>query len=75
MIAVGRSPGGCDGGAQTVLSFQLARTDETLTTQGGLALFAEYLHGFRVGALIDRELPSPGSAAGCGPSVHVLPLS
>lgn len=63
------------GAAQTVLSFQLARTDETLTTQGGLALFAEYLHGFRVGALIDRELPSPGSAAGCGPSVHVLPLS
>ena len=34
------------GAAQKVLSFQLARTDETLTTQGGLALFAEYLHGF-----------------------------
>ena len=63
------------GSSQTVLSFQLARTDESLTAQGGLALFGEYLHGFGVGALIDRELPSPGSAAGYGPSVHVLPLS
>jgi hypothetical protein len=63
------------GASQTELSFQLARKDETLTTQVGLALFAEYLHGFRVGALIDRERLSPGSAAGCGPSVHVLPLS
>ena len=62
------------GSSQTVLSFQLAGTDESLTAQGGLALFGEYLHGFGVGDLIDRELPAPGSAAGYSPSVHVLPL-
>jgi hypothetical protein len=56
------------------LAFQLAGTDESLTAQGGLALFGEYLHGFGVGDLIDRELPAPGSAAGYSPSVHVLPL-
>jgi Transposase DDE domain group 1 len=54
------------GSSQMVLSFQLAGTDE--------ALFGEYLHGFGVGNLIDRELPAPGSAAGYSPSVHVLPL-
>ena len=48
------------GSSQTVLSFQLAGTDELLTAQGGLALFGEYLHGFGVGDLIDREL---GAAA------------
>ncbi len=62
------------GSSQTVLSFQLAGTDESLTAQGGLALFGEYVHGFGVGDLIDRELPAPGSAAGYSPSVHVLPL-
>ena len=60
------------GSSQTVLSFQLAGTDESLTAQGGLALFGEYLHGFGVGGLIDRELPAPGSAAGYSPSLHVL---
>ena len=44
------------GSSQTVLSFQLAGTDESLTAQGGLALFGEYLHGLGVGDLIDREL-------------------
>ena len=62
------------GSSQTVLSFQLAGTDELLTAQGGLALFGEYLHGFGVGGLIDRELSAPGSAAGYNPSLHVLPL-
>ena len=62
------------GSSQTVLSFQLAGTDKSLTAQGGLALFGEYLHGFGVGGLIDRELPAPGSAAGYSPSLHVLPL-
>jgi hypothetical protein len=62
------------GASQTVVSFQLARTDETLTAQGGLALFGEYLHGFGVDELVDCELPSPGSAAGYSPSGHVLPL-
>ena len=62
------------GSLQTVLPFKLAATDESLTAHGGLALFGEYLRAMGVCALIDHELPSPGSAAGYDPSVHVLPL-
>ena len=59
---------------QTVLPFKLAVTDESLTAHGGLALFGEYLDAMGVGALIDHELPGPGSAAGFAPSAHVSPL-
>ena len=59
---------------QTVLPFKLAVTDESLTAHGGLALFGEYLGAMGVGALIDHELPCPGSAAGFAPSAHVSPL-
>ncbi len=62
------------GALQTVLPFTLAATDEAFTAQGGLALFGEYLRAMRVAALIDHELPAPGSAAGYAPSVHSLPL-
>ena len=51
------------GSLQTVLPFKLAATEETLTAQGGLALFGEYLSAMCVGALIGHELPGPGSAA------------
>jgi hypothetical protein len=63
------------GSLQTVLPFKLAATDESLTAHGGLALFGEYLRAMGVGALIDHELPRPGSAAGYDPSVHVMPLA
>ena len=59
---------------QTVLPFQLAATDESLTAHGGLALFGEYLRAMGVAGLIDHELPRAGSAAGYKPSAHVLPL-
>ena len=59
---------------QTVLPFKLAVTDDSLTAHGGLALFGEYLDAMGVGALIDHELPGPGSAAGFAPSAHVSPL-
>jgi hypothetical protein len=62
------------GSLQTVLPFKLAVTDESLTAHGGLALFGEYLRAMGVCSLIDHELPSPGSAPGCRPSAHVLPL-
>jgi hypothetical protein len=62
------------GSSQTVLPFNLAGTDESLTAQGGLALFGEFLHGFGVSCLMDHELPAPGSTAGYSPSVHALPL-
>jgi len=54
---------GAMGALQTVLPFKLAATDEALKAQGGLALFGEYLRAMRVAALIDHELPAPGSAA------------
>jgi len=60
---------------QTVLPFKLAATEETLTAQGGLALFGEYLRAMGVCGVIDRELPGPGSAVGYCPSAHVLPLT
>jgi hypothetical protein len=59
---------------QTVLSFKLAATEESLTAQGGLALFGEYLQALGVCGLLDHELPRPGSAVGYRPSAHVLPL-
>ena len=62
------------GSLQTVLPFKLAATEETLTAQGGLALFGEYLSAMCVGALIGHELPGPGSAAGYAAPAHVLPL-
>jgi hypothetical protein len=40
-----------------VLSFQLAGRDESLTAQGGLALFGEYLHGFGVDDLKGWQKP------------------
>src|SRR3972149_5342755 len=56
---------------QTVLEFKLARTDETLTAHGGLALLAEYSHGLGLRGLVDRHLPAPGSHRGYAPSVFV----
>ena len=73
-ISENHSSGGCDGSLQTVLPFKLAATGESLTACGGLALYGEYLRAMGVGELIDHELPRPGSAAGYGPSAHVLPL-
>jgi len=60
------------GASQTVLPFKLAATDESLTTQSGLALYGEYLGAMGVRGLFDHELPGPGSAVGYSPSV--LPL-
>ncbi|MBI3604915.1 MAG: hypothetical protein HY202_02680 [Nitrospirae bacterium] len=56
---------------QTVLGFKLERTEEELTAHGGLALMAEYNHGLKLRALVDRYLPGPGSNRGYFPSVFV----
>lgn len=60
--------------AQTVLPFKLESTDETLTAQGGLALFGEYCQGLGLARWLDEELPKPGSGAGYAPSTYALPL-
>ena len=56
---------------QTVFEFKLARTAETLTAHGDLALLAEYSHGLRLRGRVDRDLPAPGSHRGYAPSVCV----
>ena len=56
---------------QTVLGFQLERTEEALTAHGGLAVLAEFNHGLGVCGLADRYLPGPGSHRGYAPSVFV----
>jgi hypothetical protein len=63
---------GAMGASQSVLMFKLAASGESLTAQSGLALVGEYLRAMGIGGLIHHELPGPGSAAGYGPSVHVL---
>ena len=60
--------------AQTVLPFKLEVTEETITAHAGLCLFGEFLHGLCANALVDRELPRPGSAAGYRPSAFIEPL-
>jgi hypothetical protein len=60
--------------AQTVLTFKLESTAETLTAHGGLVLVGEYIHALGLPAWIDRDLPAPGSGAGYAPSAYVLPI-
>jgi hypothetical protein len=58
-----------------MLPFKLAGADESLSAQGGLALFGkyEYLDAFSAGSLTDHELPAPHSTAGYSSSAHVSP--
>lgn len=59
---------------QTVLPFKLEMTNDTLTSHAGLALFGEYLGAMGISALVDQNLPRPGSAKGYRPSAFVEPL-
>src|SRR5699024_4826564 len=60
--------------AQTLLPFKLEATDETLTAQGGLALFGEYCRAVGMRRWLDEALAAPGSGAGCAASDHALAL-
>ena len=52
---------------QTVLPFQLERTKEPLTANGGLALLVEYTHALGLRALADWYLPhAEGTVHPCG---------
>ena len=55
---------------QTVLPFELEVTDETITAHAGLALFGEFVHSLGMNALVNRNLPKPGS----GRNMRRLPL-
>lgn len=56
---------------QTVFPFKLEKTQEELTAQGGLALFAEYNHGMGLRNLVERYLPEAGSNRGYAPSAFM----
>jgi hypothetical protein len=60
---------------QTVLPFKLDTTSETLTPHAGLALVGEFAQALGLPALLDRQLPAPGNAAGYRPSQFVMPLA
>lgn len=45
----------------TLFGFKLEKTEEELTSQGGLSLLAEYNHGLGLKNLVDRHLPVAGS--------------
>lgn len=59
---------------QTVLPFKLEVTNETITAHAGLVVFGEFVHGLGLNALVNRNLPKPGSGAGYAPSAFVEPL-
>jgi hypothetical protein len=59
---------------QTVLGFKLERTEEALTSRGGLVLMAEYNHKLGLRALVNEFLPKTGSNRGYEPSVFVESL-
>jgi len=59
---------------QTVLSFKIETTNDTLTAHAGLALVGELAVGLRILEAVDRYLPNPGSNAGYKASEYVFPL-
>lgn len=60
--------------AQTILSFKLASTPDTITAQAGLVLFGEYLHALRLPEGFDQALPGPARGVGYLPSAYGIPL-
>jgi len=59
---------------QERLDFQLAPTDDTITSRAGLALFQEAALALGVRKSIKENLPAPGSGHGFKPQEYVLPL-
>jgi len=59
---------------QTILPFKLEKTKETLTSNSGLILFGEFVHGLGLQDLVDNYMPKPGSNSGFGAWTYVYPL-
>ncbi|WP_414041942.1 IS1380 family transposase [Acidithiobacillus sp. M4-SHS-6] len=60
--------------AQSMLPFQLAASEEVLTAQAGLVLFAEHLDRLHFLRWLERDMPQPGSGRGYSAVQQVLPL-
>ena len=59
---------------QTVLPSKLEITRDTMTAHAGLALLGEFCQAHGLAAMLDAELPAPGSGAGYRPSQFATPL-
>jgi len=59
---------------QTILKFDIASTDERLTSHSGEIVFGEYLKAIRLDKLCDRYLPQPKSNRGFAPFSFIQPL-
>ena len=59
---------------ETILPFDIEPTDTALTVHGGLLLPYEMAQALKLGKVIDRELPGPGSGRGYKPSEFVIPM-
>lgn len=59
---------------ETILPFDIEPTNAALTARGGLVLPYETARALRLGKVIDRELPGPGSGRGYKPSEFVIPM-
>jgi hypothetical protein len=59
---------------QTQLSFKLGVTEDEITSKAGLAVYSEFLRGFGVKDLIDKNMPLPGSNRGYKAWSFIEPL-
>lgn len=59
---------------ETILPFDIETTNAALTAHGGLLLPYETARALKLGKVIDRELPGPGSGRGYKPSEFVIPM-
>lgn len=59
---------------QTILPFKLEVTKDTLTSNSGLILFGEFVHGLGLQNFVDKYLPKPGSNSGFEAWTYVYPL-
>ena len=60
--------------SQTILPFKLATTNDSITPNAGLAVFAELANAMSVDKLANAHLPKPGSGNGFSPAAYVMPI-
>lgn len=59
---------------QGILPFKMEITQEEITPKSGLAAYAEVLRALRIGELVQRHMPGPGSNRGYKPYRFIEPL-
>lgn len=59
---------------QTILPFKLKVTKETLTSNAGLILFGEFVHGLQLHDFVNKYMPKPGSNSGFLAWTYIYPL-